>query len=158
MKPYFTVDADSHVLEPPDLWERYLEARYKDRAIKVRPGPNGEDLIVDGEVLMSGRLASLGGVEHNAGDLFRRPDVPYLEGCPAASMHTDARIAMLDEWRVDAGVTFPTIGILWDKEEDPELAMAYARAYNNWQWDFASPAWTGSFRSRTCRCTTPASR
>ncbi len=140
MKPYFTVDADSHVLEPPDLWERYLESRYQDRGIKVRPGPNGEELIVDGEVLMSGRLASLGGVEHNAGELFRRPDVPYLEGCPAASMHTDARVALLDEWGVDAGVTFPTIGILWDKEEDPELAMAYARAYNNWQWDFASPA------------------
>ena len=32
-----------------------------------------------------------------------------------------------------------TIGILWDKEDDPELAMAYARAYNNWQWDFARP-------------------
>jgi uncharacterized protein len=140
MNRYYTVDADSHVLEPPDLWERYLESRYKERAIKIRPGPNGEDLIVDGEVLMSGRLASLGGVEHNAGDLFRRPDVPYLEGCPPASMYTDARVAMLDDWGVDAGVTFPTIGILWDKEEDPDLAMAYARAYNNWQWDFAKPS------------------
>ena len=49
-------------------------------------------------------------------------------------------MALLDEWGVDAGVVFPTIGILWDKEDDPELAMAYARAYNNWQWDFASPA------------------
>ena len=25
------VDADGHVLEPPDLWERYLEARFRDR-------------------------------------------------------------------------------------------------------------------------------
>ena len=46
----------------------------------------------------------------------------------------------LDEWGVDAGVVFPTIGILWDKPEDPELGMAYARAYNRWQWDFASPS------------------
>jgi predicted TIM-barrel fold metal-dependent hydrolase len=49
-------------------------------------------------------------------------------------------VALLDDWGVDAGAVFPTIGILWDKEDDPELAMAYARAYNNWQWDFASPA------------------
>ena len=136
----FTVDADSHVLEPPDLWERYLEPRYRDRAIRIRQTPEGEQLIVDGEVLMQGRLASLGGVEQEAAALFRNPMVPYLDTCPAASMDTTARVALLDDWGVDAGVTFPTIGILWDKEEDPHLAMAYARAYNNWQWDFASPA------------------
>ena len=51
---------------------------------------------------------------------------------------TDARVQLLDEWGVDMGLVFPTIGILY-KEDDPELAMAYARAYNNWQ-DFASPA------------------
>ena len=43
---------------------------------------------------------------------------------------TRTRIRLLDDWGVDAAVVFPTIGILWDKEEDPELAMAYARAYN----------------------------
>ena len=29
------VDADGHVLEPPDLWERYLEARFRDRALRI---------------------------------------------------------------------------------------------------------------------------
>ncbi len=137
----FTVDMDSHVLEPADLWERYLEPRYRDRAIRVRVNDDGlEELIVDGEVLMTGRLASLGGIDHEAAELFMRPEVPYAEACPAASYDTAARVALLDEWGVDAGVVFPTIGILWDKPDDPELAMAYARAYNNWQWDFASPA------------------
>lgn len=137
----FVVDMDSHVLEPADLWENYLETRYRDRAIRIRLNADGrEELIVDNEVLMSGRLASLGGVEHDAGALFMQPDVPYRDACPPASYDTAARVALLDEWGVDAGVVFPTIGILWDKADDPELAMAYARAYNNWQWDFASPA------------------
>ena len=57
MQPYFTVDPDSHVPEPPDLWERYLEPRDRERAIKIRPGPNGEQPLVDGEVVLSGRLA-----------------------------------------------------------------------------------------------------
>ena len=43
MNRYFTVDADSHVLEPPDLWESYLESRYNDRAIKIRPGPTARN-------------------------------------------------------------------------------------------------------------------
>jgi predicted TIM-barrel fold metal-dependent hydrolase len=128
-------------MEPPDLWENYLESRYQERGIHIRLNADGlEELIVDGQVLLAGRLAVLGGVDHYAPELFMKPEIPYLEGCPKASYDTGARVALLDQWGVDAGVVFPTIGILWDKEEDPELAMAYARAYNNWQWDFASPA------------------
>lgn len=137
----FVVDMDSHVMEPPDLWDNYLESKYLDRSIQVRRNADGlEELVVDNKVLLKGRLAALGGVDHAAEQLFIEPDIPYLEGCPPASYETQARVELLNEWGVDAGVVFPTIGILWDKPEDPELAMAYARAYNNWQWDFASPA------------------
>ena len=140
-KKPFVVDMDSHVMEPPDLWNNYLEPRYRDRSIYITKDDEGiESLIVDNKVLLKGRLAALGGVEHQADKLFIDPKIPYLDGCPAASYDTQARVQLLDEWQVDAGVVFPTIGILWDKPDDPELAMAYARAYNNWLWDFASPA------------------
>jgi predicted TIM-barrel fold metal-dependent hydrolase len=137
----FVVDMDSHVMEPPDLWLNYLEPRYRDRAIRIERDADGvESLIADGKVMLRGRLAGLGGVEHDAIDAFLSRELTYLDGCPRASYDTAARVALLDEWGVDAGLVFPTIGILWDKEDDPELAMAWARAYNNWQWDFASPA------------------
>lgn len=137
----FVVDMDSHVLEPPDLWVNYLEPKYRDRAIRIERGADGvEELVADGKTILRGRLAALGGVEHDAIETFTSRELSYLDGCPAASYDTAARVALLDEWGVDAGVVFPTIGILWDKEDDPELAMAWARAYNNWQWDFASPA------------------
>jgi len=137
----FVVDMDSHVMEPPDLWQNYLETKYRDRAICIRRRDDGvEELVVDRKVILAGRLAALGGVEHRPEQAFTDPGLTYLDGCPPASYDTAARVALLDEWGVDAGAVFPTIGILWDKEEDPELAMAYARAYNNWQWDFARPA------------------
>jgi predicted TIM-barrel fold metal-dependent hydrolase len=135
----FVVDADSHVLEPPSLWEEYLEDRYKDRAIRITTSAVGtEQLVVDGDVILPMGLAGLGGVECDASTLFTDPTLRYMDGAPAASMNGDARLALLDDWRVDAGIVFPTIGILWDKPDDPDLAMAYARAYNRWQWDFAS--------------------
>ena len=43
------IDADGHILEPPDLWERYLEPRYRDRALRIRVGDDGfEFLEIDG--------------------------------------------------------------------------------------------------------------
>ncbi len=30
------IDADGHVLEPPDIWEKYIDPEFRDRAIRVR--------------------------------------------------------------------------------------------------------------------------
>ena len=140
-KKSLVVDMDSHVMEPPDLWQNYLEPQYRDRAIRIELDVDGvETIMIDNDILLKGRLAALGGAEHDAVQTFTDPELTYMDGCPKASYDTGARIQLLDEWGVDMGLVFPTIGILWDKEDDPELAMAYARAYNNWQWDFARPA------------------
>ena len=29
------VDADGHILEPPDLWETYLDPSFRDRALRI---------------------------------------------------------------------------------------------------------------------------
>ena len=43
------VDADGHILEPPDLWERYLEPRYRDRALRFVLDADGlEELEIGG--------------------------------------------------------------------------------------------------------------
>ena len=62
----FVVDTDSHVMEPPDLWQNYLEPQYRDRAIHVRRNSEGiEELVVDNKVLMTGRLASPRSADRN---------------------------------------------------------------------------------------------
>src|SRR5258708_4297264 len=61
------IDADGHILEPPDLWERHLEPRYRDRALRIRVGDDGfEFLEIDGkraELTSAGLLHSLGGMK-----------------------------------------------------------------------------------------------
>jgi hypothetical protein len=43
------IDADGHILEPPDLWEQYLEPKFRDRALRIVRDPEGlEELEVDG--------------------------------------------------------------------------------------------------------------
>src|SRR5438067_13255050 len=35
------VDADGHVLEPPDLWDQRLEPRFRDRPVGIRRDEEG---------------------------------------------------------------------------------------------------------------------
>ena len=58
------VDADGHIMEPPDLWIENLEVRFKHRAMRLRTDDEGlEYLEIDGQkskVLNGGRLGSMG--------------------------------------------------------------------------------------------------
>lgn len=134
------IDCDSHVLEPPVLWLERLEPEFRDRAIRIERGPDGvESLVIANEVVLARGLAGLGGVEHDRGTLFDGR-LSYLDGCPPASYDPDARLALLDTWKVDGCVSFPTIGILPTPTDDLPLISAYCRAYNGWQKEFAGAA------------------
>src|SRR5580704_3339726 len=133
------VDCDSHVMEPADLWQTHLEAKYRDRAIRIERREGDEHLIIGEESVLSGVLAGLGGAHLDRKDLFT-PGMSYADGCEPASYEPHARTAMLDDWKVDVGVLFPTIGILPFPTEDAPLASAYCRAYNRWQKDFKDDA------------------
>ncbi len=39
------VDADGHILEPPDVWEKYIDPKYRDRALRIRVGSDGKEYL-----------------------------------------------------------------------------------------------------------------
>ena len=129
------IDCDSHVMEPADLWLRYLEPRFRDRAIRIERRDGVEHLIIGEQSVLSSVLAGLGGAHQDRTRLFTG-ELGYADGCEPASYDPAARAAMLDDWGVDRGVLFPTIGILPFPTDDLELASAYCRAYNRWQREF----------------------
>jgi predicted TIM-barrel fold metal-dependent hydrolase len=129
------VDCDSHVMEPADLWEAYLEPRFRDRAIRIERRDGVEHLIIGEQSVLSGVLAGLGGAHRDRARLFTG-ELRYADGCEPASWQPAARAGLLDDWGVDRGVLFPTIGILPFPTDDQDLATAYCRAYNRWQREF----------------------
>lgn len=131
------IDCDAHVMEPPDLWQRYLEPRYRDRAIRIDEVDGVERLLIGEEVVLEARLAGLGGAHVDRRELFAG-GLKYVDGCPPASFDPAARVARMDEWGVDVDVLFPTIGILPFPTDDLALASAYCRAYNRWQREFSA--------------------
>lgn len=134
---FFLFDADAHILEPPDLWENYLEAEFQHRAIKFEKNAQGIDqLYVDNEIVLPNCAAALGGAELDRLKAFDPTStLSYLDGAPAGSMFGPDRIKHFDEWGLSAGLVLPTVGIFWDVA-DNKLANAYCRAYNNWVYDF----------------------
>ncbi|HVC45196.1 MAG TPA: amidohydrolase family protein [Candidatus Binataceae bacterium] len=154
------IDADGHILEPPDLWEKYLEAKYRDRAVRIRVGEDGyEFLEVDGKrakLTRQGQLGTLGGMGKQVEESRRRreefvnsgraselryekpkPEDTYLKGAAYGTMDMRERLQLLDREGMAKSVLYPTIGLLWECETmDVELSGAYCRAYNRWIADF----------------------
>jgi predicted TIM-barrel fold metal-dependent hydrolase len=133
------VDADGHVLEPATLWEDYLEARYRDRAIRIRVDENGlEYLELDGRPssrTVKGVLGLMGAM----GDTGARPspDRRYMDNIPYGAGDPHERVALLDKEHLERAFLYPTIGLLWECEvTDPELTVALQRAYNRWVAEF----------------------
>ena len=59
------VDADGHILEPADLWLKYIDPQYRDRAIRIDHDEKGwEVLLFDNKPaeVVRGTLGALGGV------------------------------------------------------------------------------------------------
>src|SRR4029434_8732776 len=84
--PGRVVDADGHILEPADLWVKYLEPAYRDRAIRIPRDHEGyEYLLIDGQPLktLRGQLGALGGIEMDTRELLTRGQMTYAEGSPA---------------------------------------------------------------------------
>ena len=131
------IDCDSHILEPADLWQNYLEKEYVDRAIRIEVNDGAEQLIVGEKVVLEGVLAGLGGA-HLGPDKAFQPGLRYADGCPAASYDPAAKLQQMDAWGLSHTLMFPTICILPFPTDDQPLANAYCRAYNNWMADFVS--------------------
>jgi predicted TIM-barrel fold metal-dependent hydrolase len=156
------IDADGHILEPPDLWEKYIEPKYRDRAIRLRVGDDGwEFLEVDGRRAKYtgrgnlGRISCMGGKMQETNRLREEwiangrrgpapfvavtPDETYMKGAGFGTMDPTERLARMDREGLDKSVLYPTLGITWEIEtDDAELSAAYCRAYNRWIVEFCA--------------------
>jgi predicted TIM-barrel fold metal-dependent hydrolase len=138
------VDADGHILEPPDLWERYLEPKYRDRALRFVLDDRGlEQLEIGGQPSTMSRrgfpstLGAMGAPD--IGEMRRDPARTYVGEAPFGSMDPAERLELLDAEGIDAVVLYTTVGLLWEAElDDVELSQAYTRAYNRWICEFCA--------------------
>jgi predicted TIM-barrel fold metal-dependent hydrolase len=139
-----TIDADGHVLEPPDVWERYIDPPYRDRAIRVRRAADGRDVLeIDGRparLTTPEMLGGFGGMGRTLEELARAClSGRYAENAPAAATDPSARLALLDRDAIAHAVLYPSLGLQWEAEApDAPYALAHCRAYNRWIEEFCA--------------------
>ncbi|HZO82702.1 MAG TPA: amidohydrolase family protein [Candidatus Binataceae bacterium] len=137
------VDADGHILEAPDLWETYLEEKYKPRALRIGRDERGTQYleiggrpskVTRGPILA--RMCSMGTPRDKHGEIEA---LGYGQDAPLGALDPRDRITRLDLEGLRAAFIYPTLALCWETEcDDIELAQAYTRAYNRWIVDFCA--------------------
>jgi predicted TIM-barrel fold metal-dependent hydrolase len=134
-----TIDADGHVIEPADLWERELPLSLRGRGFRVRWDADSrqEQVWVEDRLLLPYGIVGVGLAGRPFEDLGK--GVRYSELCPGG-FDPRARLRDMDSERIDVAVLYPSIGLLLEAIEDPAVAEACCRVYNDWLADYCRAA------------------
>ncbi|MDB5108545.1 MAG: hypothetical protein JWM69_1486 [Candidatus Binatus sp.] len=136
------VDADGHILEDGGLWDRYLEAKYKSRAVRIRTDQDGHEFLEiagrPSKIFSGGRLGGLSAMGTTRDDQWQnRPTYGSL--APYGAMDPYERLRRIEAEGLAAAFLYPTLSLVYETEtEDIELAQAYTRAYNRYIVDYCS--------------------
>jgi predicted TIM-barrel fold metal-dependent hydrolase len=147
-KRFAVFDADTHVVEPREVWEHYLEPEYRilgKSALWREEGKFGAYLKINGEMYRDRDNINIprhavwrpGMSWDDIGALDPETRHAMNEG----ASDPQARLRDMDAMGVDQAFLYPT----WFAEgfplvQDPDVAYALARAYNNWMADFCQAA------------------
>ena len=135
------VDADGHILEDKNLWENYLEDKYKPKAIRLKKDRAGlEYMEIEGrpsKFLAGGMFAGLSAMG-DVNNITRRAEAPhYGTHAPSGAMDPKERLERIDAEGLKSAFLYPTLSLLYEVEtSSPEMAQAYTRAYNRYIVDF----------------------
>ncbi|MCY4450145.1 MAG: amidohydrolase family protein [Chloroflexi bacterium] len=138
------IDSDMHIMEPPDLWQRYTDKKYRDYAQVGVLSENVRDLRTthpDGTPWGTTTGVRTNNPNQSGGHNYERNQKLY-ESHAARGWSTEVQLEAMDVEGLDIAVLFPTRGLhtLAEPFMDPPFAAAIARAYNDWMYDFCAPA------------------
>src|SRR6266581_4821438 len=151
---YLILDSDLHMMEPDDLWARYLEDPHRANLPRFFGGQqrtlaaeNTEDKG-NADAIMGMEVAGLAipahgraaGATASSRELRRRSRArhPHFQVARGRGFDADSTLTAMDIEGVDVAVMYGTRGrqVLMHDDLAPDYAAALARAYNNWAYDY----------------------
>ncbi len=135
--PDVFVSADSHVVEPKDLWVTRLDRRFRDRAPRVESRPEGDYVIIEG--LTPSPLGLSGALMNDKikGQIQDRFGKRYEETRPGG-WDPQARLADQQLDHIRAEMLYPGLSLGLFGAPEPEYQLACYQVYNDWLAEFCS--------------------
>src|SRR3989475_2946879 len=136
------ISADSHIIEPPDLYTSRIEPRFKERApwMERRDTPAGRKYdawFIDGQ-----QVGTLGAVMQ-AGQRFEDPSqidsLGLWEEVRLAAYDPEAMIKENEMDGVWGACLQRSEGLFWYRIPNSAMLSAICRVYNRWIADFCKP-------------------
>ena len=146
------VSVDDHCVEPPDMFEGRLPAKYADLAPKFITRDDGTNAwLYNGETVANVALNAVAGRPQEEYGLEPTSFSEIRPGC--YDIHE--RVKDMDANGVLGSLCFPSFpqfcGQLFARTKDKDVALAMVRAYNDWHLD----AWCGTYPGRFIPCPIP---
>jgi predicted TIM-barrel fold metal-dependent hydrolase len=138
MAAYRIISADSHFVEPPNMWAERVDKKFRDRAPHTVRGLNGKE----GEFFVCENISPVpvagffgAGVPSEA---LAEHTKKGMEAAPASVWDPAARIKDQDRDGVQAEVIYTSMGMPLYGLDDVELRVACFHAYNDWAVEYCS--------------------
>ena len=146
MKQGFQIlDADLHVIEPYDLYLKYMDPKWGDRIPRAEPrtlqaGDIYDFRTADGSPVRKpwreappkdALTPSSLRMEHRKAQI-----APYYEEAVTRQFDPVSQLKAMDREGGDVAVLFRTFPLHADESQEPEYANALCQAWNNWITDF----------------------
>ena len=128
------VDADGHIVEPPNELPAFAPKGYEDKVWHVETDADGEDWVVIGERRVAANVMALsaaGGLPDEEREAAHRGEIRYSQ-MRSGGWHADARLADMDSEGIDVSVLYPTMLLSFQKSHPLDLIVAQCQAYNDW--------------------------
>jgi predicted TIM-barrel fold metal-dependent hydrolase len=150
---YLIMDSDLHMMEPDDLWARYLDEPYRQNPPRFfgahqaklddsKDDKGNADNIMGMEIQGLAIPAHAGqtGATVSSRELRRRSRArhPHFQVARARGFDAGSTLTAMDIEGIDVAVMYGTRGrqVLCHDDLKPDYAAALARAYNNWAADY----------------------
>ena len=104
-RTYNIIDADGHILEPVDIWDKYIDPAYRERQPRMIVDTDGKErLLVEGKILGSPKgLGLIGGIGARQGTVDDVVGARHGQFPPCAAQEDCAHRSRSQERRAPAG-------------------------------------------------------
>jgi predicted TIM-barrel fold metal-dependent hydrolase len=131
------VSADSHVVEPPNLWVERVDQRYRERAPRIVSEPDSDYLVCEGGLTYKHPIELTVCTEAPDNEVSM---IGRFANARKGAWDPAARVADMDRDGVEAEILYTSFGLSMFSIPDPDFQLACFRAFNDWLAEYCAGA------------------